>query len=536
MYMLKPSILALATTALAQTSCLPAWSAHTCHLFSESMAYLDRIYDPAAGYVYDPSAATAMRHDTRTSVWYAVGLLARNQANDVDHAATIITNVIAAQFKDPNDQWYGDYQQYPEEPTVGTPAYQPIIYDTWDPNWRGFIGIAFIIALEEFAPLIPADVVQLMHASLYNNTVGDSYRVGGVDGDNLYPSYTNPALMRALVSSWTGHALSDANMTHAGETYAAEIISLFDRAHTLSEFNSATYTGVSLIALTTWAKYAPPHSVMRTKGREMLTATWSTIGDLYHADLKNLAGPWDRAYGFDMRKYFGIMAAHIWTLVGKEAAPVADKVYMMSHNADFAIGPLVAVLAGFHNGFVPRDVVGKLGSFSGEHLVEAEAYSVPYDFEPRRVRAWLGERVSIGAESFNESVVGGPAVNAETFNPAVVQWDTGDGVGWITLYATEKALDVAVGPGVLNLTYPQGTAESQFQFLVSPFARKKDVAGWEDLPGVKVSVSGTVDLTPLVSYSASDATINDFMFWNFTYTMPANATSLPSISLTIEME
>lgn len=87
---------------------------------------------------------------------------------------------------------YGDYQQYPEEPTVGTPAYQPIIYDTWDPNWRGFIGIAFIIALEEFAPLIPADVVQLMHASLYNNTVGDSYRVGGVDGDNLYPSYTNP--------------------------------------------------------------------------------------------------------------------------------------------------------------------------------------------------------------------------------------------------------------------------------------------------------------------------------------------------------
>ena len=105
MYMLKPSILALATTALAQTSCLPAWSAHTCHLFSESMAYLDRIYDPAAGYVYDPSAATAMRHDTRTSAWYAVGLLARNQADDVDHAATIITNVIAAQFKDPNDQW-----------------------------------------------------------------------------------------------------------------------------------------------------------------------------------------------------------------------------------------------------------------------------------------------------------------------------------------------------------------------------------------------------------------------------------------------
>jgi len=87
---------------------------------------------------------------------------------------------------------YGTYQKYPEEPTVGTPAYPPKMYDTWDPNWRGFIGTAFIIALEEFPHLINHEMTKLMHESLYNNTVGDSYRVGGVDGDNLYPSYSNP--------------------------------------------------------------------------------------------------------------------------------------------------------------------------------------------------------------------------------------------------------------------------------------------------------------------------------------------------------
>jgi hypothetical protein len=90
---------------------------------------------------------------------------------------------------------YGDYQVYPEEPTVGTPAYQSDLYDTWDPNWRGFIGTAFIIALEEFSYLISSEVTQLMVESLYNGTIGDSYRVGGVDGDNLYPSYTNPVRM-----------------------------------------------------------------------------------------------------------------------------------------------------------------------------------------------------------------------------------------------------------------------------------------------------------------------------------------------------
>ena len=132
--------------------------------------------------------------------------------------------------------------------------------------------------------------------------------------------------MRALVSSWTGQALKDENMTKAGETYAKDIIQLFDRDDTLSEFNSATYTGVSLIALTMWAKYAPESSIMRYKGKEMLQATWKTIGELYHANLKNLAGPWDRSYGFDMRKYFGIMSAHIWSLVGKSTSPVIDKV------------------------------------------------------------------------------------------------------------------------------------------------------------------------------------------------------------------
>ncbi|QRD84357.1 hypothetical protein F9C07_1677559 [Aspergillus flavus] len=531
----KALALVACATTVSGSLCPGPWSKDACQLFSESMDYLDRIYDPKAAYVFSPSATTALRHDTRTSVWYAVGLLARNQDDDVAQAMAIIQNVIEMQFKDPADQWYGDYPVYPEEPTVGTSAYQSSLYDTWDPNWRGFIGTAFIIALEEFPHLINPSVTQLMLESLYNSTIGDAYRVGGVDGDNLYPSYTNPALMRAIVSGWTGEKYADANMTLAGENYANEVIGLFDRANTLSEFNSATYTGVSLIALTMWTKYAAESSVMKAKGKTILQATWSNIAQLYHAELKNLAGPWDRSYGFDMQKYFGIMSAHIWTLVGKETSPVIDKVYMMSHNADFAISPLVAILSSFHNSLVPATAVDALRTFPGEHMVSTSAQSIPYDYVPRNISAWLGEKISIGAESFNETVIGGPAMNPSTFNSAVVQWDTGAGVGWITLYATEQALDAVVGPGYLNLTYPQGTSDSQFQFLVSPFTQKKDVAGWEDLVGLNVRVSGTFDPKLRVSYSASDATINDFMYWNLTYSMPANSTVIPNILLEVNL-
>lgn len=42
-----------------------------------------------------------------------------------------------------------------------------------------------MVVYEEFRHLLPEDVQHLILESMYNNTVGDSYRVGGIDDDNL---------------------------------------------------------------------------------------------------------------------------------------------------------------------------------------------------------------------------------------------------------------------------------------------------------------------------------------------------------------
>ena len=42
-----------------------------------------------------------------------------------------------------------------------------------------------MVIYEEFGSLLPNDVQDLILESMYNNTIGDSYRVGGVDDDNL---------------------------------------------------------------------------------------------------------------------------------------------------------------------------------------------------------------------------------------------------------------------------------------------------------------------------------------------------------------
>ena len=209
----------LSASTLSTASYISSLPLNAQDLFNESMIWMDSFYDPPAGYLFDESAATALRHETRSSAWYAIGLLARNNGTDVKEACKILANVCSAQYKDPRAQWlefhrqcfipgcpktagnkmeiankirYGDYQQEPEEPTVGTAAYPQKIYNSWDPNWRGFIGTTLIMGLEEFSHFMPNSLVKLIEASLYNATVGDSYRVGGVDDDNLYPAYTNP--------------------------------------------------------------------------------------------------------------------------------------------------------------------------------------------------------------------------------------------------------------------------------------------------------------------------------------------------------
>lgn len=75
-------------------------------LLDESMKWMDTFYDRSKLYLYDLSATAALRHETRSSVWYALGLLARNENDDVQQAESIIGNVIGAQFKIPSEQWY----------------------------------------------------------------------------------------------------------------------------------------------------------------------------------------------------------------------------------------------------------------------------------------------------------------------------------------------------------------------------------------------------------------------------------------------
>jgi hypothetical protein len=215
--------------------------------------------------------------------------------------------------------------------------------------------------------------------------------------------------------------------------------------------------------------------------------------------------------------------------------------YAMGHKDDFAISPLIAILAPYHNTLVPPATLAALHTFPGTHTVRTSAFSPPWDTYPRNITAWISPNLTIGAESFAESVIGGPAKSQTAFNPAVVQWLRGDGsVGWMSLYAQVYALSVDVGEGYLEVSYPQGNATCTFSFLVGTngWDGKRDVSSWTDVEGIKVNVSGTVELSYSVDFAGlmggTGKPINDFEFWNFTYGMPEGSKEVPRVRLEFE--
>ncbi|KAI1873849.1 uncharacterized protein JN550_003118 [Neoarthrinium moseri] len=507
-------------------------------LFQESMSFLDDIYDPAAGYMYDFSSGGALTHTTRSSPWYAAGLLQRNRGDDREQAIKILKNVIGDQYKDPSSQWYGDYTKFPETPTVGTSQNPQVIYGSWDPNWRSFVGVTLIVIYEEFGDLLTQDMKALILESMYNSTVGDSYRVGGVDNDNLYPCYSNPWLMRTLATAWTGRMWNNTNMTESAETDAKLALELFNLNNTLSEFNSPTYASTSLTAVALWSKYLPEDSLLAQNGARMVKEIWNTVGEMYHPGLKNIAGPFDRAYGFDMNKYVSLIGLNIWALIGKKDAPMYKLPWVMSHNNDYNTAPLIAIVAPYMNSLVSNETIAKLKSFAGEHTYRTSAYSPPVDLTPRNITAWLGPAMSIGAQSFDQTQVGGFANSTSQWNPAAIQWKFADSsLGYMHLVGTEKALHADVQPGFLNLTYPKGTSKSKFQFRLSqnPLGGKRDIWSLADIENIDMTVSGTVNTTASFGYCGQYGgvcdDVNNFAVFLVTYLMPEGSTETPNIQI-----
>ena len=75
-------------------------------------------------------------------------------------------------------------------------------------------------------------------------------------------------------------------------------------------------------------------------------------------------------------------------------------------------------------------------------------------------------------------------------------------MGFISLYAETEALEANVVEGELELGYPSVNCSSQFTLLVSPnpLNASKGIFSWDDVTGINVDVSGTMNPKPAIGF------------------------------------
>jgi len=401
---------------------------------------MENHWDEVGGLLWDStdSDRTAPQHTIRGSVWYAFGLLMQNRAGDRARAVGVIETVLNYQFDAPGRAFHGTFYRAPEEPY---PPANAVIWHDYDPNWREFIITAFALVLLEYADELPETLTQKIDIAIRKAIAGALAR-------GLSAAYTNIALMYSFMLCFAGKRFDEPTWFEEGERMAGQVYRLFKQHDAFPEYNSPTYYGVDMYALALWRSYPSLSPLLARLGGEMETLLWREIAQFYHANLRNLAGPYDRCYGMDMRHYVSVIGIWMRLATDKTHAPLPDTDRPFEHEHDIGFVPLIAFLGAQ----VPPDALERFVVFHGERQIERVLSD-----SPRRIAtAWLGKDRMLGGEFTSRT----PPPSGQ-FYPATLHWRIdAEQIGWVRLFYLEP-VDVRASRNRLEIA-----TTSEIAFLV----------------------------------------------------------------------
>lgn len=398
--------------------------------------------------------------------------------------------------------------------------------------------------VELYADLLGNDLVSRIEDALEVAAVGEMRRNGSYPaGDNLVLAYSNPGLMRCLTVGWIGARRSNPTLTDFANEQGRLLLELFQAngSNTLGEYNAPTYYGMDIWALAANIAYGPANATMTTNAKYILTELWKDIADHYNPYLRNLAGPYDRAYTRDMNMHSAVLSLWWWGIFGREYGgqpPLGESDLLY----DVAQGAALSLVMGTAAGFLSDGTAAALratGRWTGSRFLNKTIRSSLDTGALRVATSWLSAGVMIGAESLAETTNRGAQ-----FVPAIVHWasdpdkTTVPYVGFFSLYPSASTIDAAAGEGTLSISYPNTTQEGAdiFTFAVSgvPPGWTLDgnqITGLEELPCLSVNVSAPgLDRLPV---TASTSTLEDHYYYNVSYAVPSGFQGVPKLDLHI---
>ncbi|MBV9952150.1 MAG: hypothetical protein JO291_09385 [Acidimicrobiia bacterium] len=414
---------------------------HHADLAAATTAWTDQWWDDEVGLLWMPvdpvdgGYPQPAFHMLPQTAWYAVGLLLRG---DDDRAVRALSTVLDHQYDEPGNVWHGTYTLVHE---IAHPQPGARMWDDYDPNWRQFISCTLLLLLRNLGERLPASLTDRIDTALRLAVEGEHAEAGG---RRITTSYSNISLMQAYVEVEAGRRLDEREWIAGGEDRARRTVARFDRHGAFDEFNSPTYHGIDLKALGLWRGHSDS-DLLHDLGTRVEAELWSEAARWYHAGLRQVAGPYTRAYGMDLGRYVAQWAVWIWAAAGREIAPLPDLGRPLEHSWDLSFGPAAALIGAA----VPDDARRDLLELTGERVV-TRRISEPDDGD-RVATAWLADDVAFGAESSTVDLSWW-----EQFHAATAHWRRADGsIGWLRAIVPGPS-DATVEPGRMVLRWHHG--------------------------------------------------------------------------------
>lgn len=414
-----------------------AMSPEQLYLVEQAMRELDARYDPEVQMIWEDEHC----HSTRESAHYALGLLLRDEKDDVAVASRVIDRVLEMQIVKDHEIYDGTFKTSPERPLPpegftawGTfpPGYGyaisdaldevyrrfaeysklsqamfslfrqavdeviPRVWRSFDPNWREFIACTFAIILEHYEEKLPARQVQQMDQAMKRTVAASLERYL----TQSIPTNTNIELMHLFIAHYYGHRYQRLDwMTHA-EQGAAKLYIDYMELHSFAEFNSSTYYGVDLTVLGMWRQYSRTASFRRI-GRELEYGLWEDIAEFYEPNLENICGPFARSYENEITEHSSI-GVLLYLALGSGYR------HLTVVNCETSHDPMIA-LVGVE---VPEEVRQRLIYSRGERFAYRQFKELCERDLPGKnrnvctARAWISERLMIGGMSGSRNTNG----------------------------------------------------------------------------------------------------------------------------------
>jgi hypothetical protein len=363
-------------------------------LYDCALRQWDRIFDQKVNLCGNPGcgsddpALLYSSHYIRDTFTCVIGFLARNRPGDRQRANAAIKEALKSQLKSKGAVFDGTFKYRAEDPS---PRPGAGAWEGHDPNWREFIGCLLAITLIKYSDLLEKETIKQIDDAMLRACEG-SYRraetCNPVLADNIL-------LMHLFIMDYYGRRYGKTEWVSHSEIKTETCWREFMANKTFKEFNSPTYYGVDLDALTLMKNFSGSQK-SKKYADDIIYELWRDVSLFYHPVLKNICGPFVRAYGINMNEYPSGLGEIMYLCLGENAAPFPKPADVPEKENKFFWMDCGSFFQTAIENRIPADFIDPLLHFSGPHGVRKLIMDDVGVYLHNTITAWLDKDWMMG--------------------------------------------------------------------------------------------------------------------------------------------